>query len=113
MAYTYSEIDILDVIKGDTFDHNFEIVGFDEIVNVTEIKAQIKKYHESADVALEFRLSDGSIVKNGNFLNFRKTAQQMNIEAATYKYDVEFIIDGETYTLFGGTFKVLKDITNL
>lgn len=112
MAYLFSEIDVLDVIKGDTFSHDFEVEGFELLASATEIKAQVKKYYESPEVALEFKLSDGSIVRNGNFLNFRKSAALMNIEPASYKYDVQFMYNnGDVYTLFGGDFKVKKAIS--
>jgi hypothetical protein len=111
MAYTYSEINLSDVIRGDVLELTFE-VSEDYPLTGKKVKAQFK---EAADIevsVLEFNTENGSIEKNGQFIVLRKKASQMNIAVGRYVYDVQFYTDADdVVTLFGGTFKVKQDVT--
>lgn len=112
MAAQYSEIDIVDVKKGDLFEAFFKVDILDVDISGKNVICEVKEFSDSEESLLTFSTEDSSIVKSGQFLNFTKTASEMNVLAGKYVYDVQiFTTEEDIVTLFGGQFKINHDVT--
>jgi len=104
--------------RGDTFNgHSFEILLNAVPVDLTGavIKIQMRR-SPGSKVVIEWLTSDGSITISGagnNILRMEeKTGEQMQIEPATYKYDINVVLaNGVTNTYVEGTFTIADDIS--
>jgi hypothetical protein len=111
MAYSYKEINIRDVIRGDAFQHSFEIATAYPLTG-KQVKAQVREAADADATVLEFSSQDNSITVSGQTITLTKTATQMNLPAGGYVYDVQFFTNTQDVTtLFGGKFIVKQDVT--
>lgn len=111
MAYGFTRKNIIDVVKGDTFDRCF-LVDRDFPLTGMSVRCQVKEFHDSATAVLTFTTADNSIVVTGQEIRLKKSANQMDIPVKAYLYDVQFTSPlDDVYTLFGGKFMIKQDFS--
>lgn len=112
MAYEFTEIEPIKIVRGDSFERTFEISDdFPLSIGITA-KAQVREIADSEEPVLNFSSADGSILFNGQDLQMVKAANLMDIPAKTYFFDVQFTsVSGIVTTLFGGKIIVKEDYT--
>jgi hypothetical protein len=111
MAYEFFDLDITNIIRGDTFDRPFRIGSEFQITGMS-VKAQVREMDDSPGAILTFSTTDNSITIDGQVIRLRKAASEMAIAVKTYYYDVQFTsVGGDVTTLFGGKFQLKSDYT--
>jgi hypothetical protein len=107
----YSKIDITEIIKGDAFKADFKIELSEVNLTGKKIKSQVRESSDSPPV-LEFKTDDNSIVIVGQYISLIKKANEMNLMAGRYVYDLQvYTNEYDVLTLFGGEFRIKQDIT--
>jgi hypothetical protein len=111
MAYGFTRKTIKDVVKGDSFDRTF-LVDSDFPLTGMSVRCAVKEFYDSVQPVLLFTTADESITISGQQIRLKKPAQDMNIPAGTYLYDVQFTsLTDEVTSLFGGGFVVKPDLS--
>jgi hypothetical protein len=105
--FRYQVIDIMGVVRGDSFGNTF-MIGAGITPSEHTIKAQVKKWASDDTVLLDI---DVDIDQQAVHLS--KSASDMDITPGVYNYDIEFtnIAEGYVFTLIGGKFEVIQDVT--
>ena len=105
--YRFQTFNILGVRRGDSFQANFQIAEDIDLTGLLSVRSQVRRYPSDYEVLLTL---DTEI--DGQYLMLSKIAQDMLVPAGSHYYDVEFTeTDGTVYTLFGGSFQILNDVS--
>jgi hypothetical protein len=110
-AYSYKQVNITDIIRGDAFEASFEIAEAFSLAGKS-VKAQVREASDADSAVLEFSTEDNSIQVIGQVIVLKKKATLMNIAAGSYVYDVQFFTNADdVVTIFGGKFIIKQDVT--
>lgn len=101
----------LEATKGDFFEEDVEVLDFDDLpfdFSGYTAKMEVRKQY-GGPVFLTFNTTDDSIeLTEGNVRLYKSV---INLQPSTYAYDLKITADGETQTLFKGSFIVYDSIT--
>jgi hypothetical protein len=102
--------------KGDTFRIDLAVIYEDNGANVdlsvyTSIDMHVKSDPQDTSTVLEFSTSNGSISVNANVITLQKSAEDMNVPAKSYVYDIQASSGATITTISEGNFIVSQDVT--